>query len=275
MHARSAVVDLYGDHLREHGWWAPVAGVVTLASTCRVQPAAARTAVSRLVREGWLVAERREGVRGYAATPLAQERLVRAHERIYASRPRPWEGTWHLVVVGGDGDRRRRDRVAASLGYLGYGRLAPGTWASPWRSPELEDTLAGHGASWTGWTARPDAGDAAALTARLWDLDALGAAYLDFASRLPRAAELEQLAAHDAYHLRTALVHEWRKFLFRDPGLPVEVLPPQWPGQQVREDFLAVAGRLRPAAEAFVTSTLRAATGRPQASAQHGGGCVD
>jgi phenylacetic acid degradation operon negative regulatory protein len=275
VHARSAVVDLYGDHLREHGWWAPVAGVVTLASTCGVQPAAARTAVSRLVREGWLVGERRDGTRGYAATPLAQERLARAHERIYADSPRPWEGTWHLVVVEGNGDRRRRDRVSASLGYLGYGRLGPGTWASPWCSPELVGTLAGHGASWTGWTARPEDVDAAALTARLWDLGALGTAYLDFASRLPRAEQLEGLAPHEAYPLRTQLVHEWRKFLFREPGLPVEVLPPDWPGQRVRDAFLKVAARLRPAAEAFVTATLRAATSRPTPGAPPAPACVD
>lgn len=266
MHARSAVVDLYGDHLREHGWWAPVAGIVTLTSTCDVQPAAARTAVSRLVREGWLVAERHEGVRGYAATPLARERLVRAGERIYADRPPRWSGSWHLVVVDGDGDRRRRDRVAASLGYLGYGRLAPGTWASPWRSPELADALADHGASWTGWTAQPEEVDAAALTARLWDLDALGRAYLDFGATLPDPDRLADLEPAAAYALRAELVHEWRKFLFRDPGLPVEVLPPDWPGQTVRETFLDVAGRLRPAADAFVAATLGAARARPTAA---------
>ncbi|GGK65642.1 PaaX family transcriptional regulator C-terminal domain-containing protein [Ornithinimicrobium pekingense] len=276
MHARSAVVDLYGDHLRERGWWAPVAGLVALASSCQVQPAAARTAVSRLVREGWLVAQRREGVRGYAATPLARERLARAHERIYAARPRPWAGTWHLVVVGGDGDRRRRDRVSASLGYLGYGRLSPGTWASPWRSPELDETLAGHGAAWTGWTATPETDDATALAGRLWDLGALAAAYQQFAATLPEPTSLERLPPHEAYPLRTALVHEWRKFLFRDPGLPVEVLPADWPGQRVREAFLDVAGRLRPGAETFVTSTLRAAPDRPSGAADGRGlACVD
>ena len=262
MHARSAVVDLYGDHLRERGWWAPVAGVVALAATCQVPPAAARTAVSRLVREEWLVAEPRDGVRGYAATPLAQDRLARAHERIYATGPRPWEGSWHLVVVDRDGDRQRRDRVSASLGYLGYGRLGPGTWASPWRSPELDEALAGHGASWTAWTASPETVDATALTARLWDLDELGAAYLSFASTLPEPSALETLRPDEAYRVRTLLVHEWRKFLFRDPGLPVEVLPADWPGQRVREAFLEVAALLRPAAEELVASTLRAASVR-------------
>ncbi len=255
MHARSAVVDLYGDHLPRHGWWAPVAAVVALASTCQVQPATTRTAVSRLVREGWLRAERREGLRGYAATPLARERLASAHARIYADRPRAWDGRWHLVVVDGDGDRRRRDRVAASLGYLGYARLGGATWVSPWASDELGPSLSAHGASWTGWTASPHH-DPAALTARLWDLDGLATAYRRFAARLPDPDSVAALDPAAAYPVRTALVHEWRKFLFHDPGLPVEVLPADWPGQPVRERFLQVAEALRPAAAAFVAQAV-------------------
>ncbi len=269
MHARSAVVDLYGDHLPEHSWWAPVSGVVTLAATCQVQPAATRTAVSRLVREGWLLAQPRDGVRGYAATPLARERLAGAHRRIYAQRPRAWDGSWHLVVVDAGGERRRRERVAASLGYLGYARLGGATWVSPWASEELGPTLTAHGASWTAWSGRPQQ-DPTTLTAALWDLDALAGDYARFARGLPSPDAVTALEPARAYPLRTALVHEWRKFLFHDPGLPVEVLPAGWPGQRVREQFLRVAEALRPAAAAFVASVLEEA--RPAPAGRDGPG---
>ena len=263
MYARSAVVDLYGDHLREHGWWAPVAGVVRLAQSCGVTPAATRTAVSRLVREGWLVSRTDEGARGYAATPLAQDRLRRAHRRIYATGPPAWDGRWHVVVVEHHGDRRRRDQVAASLGYLGYGHLAAATWVSPWASPELGDVLDGHGAGWTAWTGRPEGSRSPEeLARRLWDLPGLAAAYGDFARTLPPPrAGLAALPPESAYPLRTRLVHEWRKFLFRDPGLPEEVLPPGWPAAEVRAHLLEVAALLSPAASAHVERTLR--TARP------------
>ena len=263
MHARSAVVDLYGDHLPTHGWWAPVACVVRLAQTCGVSPPATRTAVSRLVRDGWLVARTDEGARGYAATPLARERLSRAHTRIYAPGPPPWDGRWHVVVVEHHGDRRRRDQVAASMGYLGYGHLSVATWVSPWASPELGDVLDGHGAGWTAWTGRPEGSRSPEeLARRLWDLPALAAAYEDFARTLPSPGPaLASLAPSTAYPLRTRLVHEWRKFLFRDPGLPAEVLPPGWPGQDVRDRLLEVAASLAPPAATFVDRTLR--TARP------------
>ena len=257
MHARSAVVDLYGDHLGRYGWWAPVSAVVALARESGVHPPATRTAVSRLVREGWLQAESRDAVRGYAATPLAVDRLRGAGSRIYAPGPGPWSGSWQLVVVEHGGDRRRREQTSASLSYLGYGRLAPATWISPWASPELAATLEGQGVTWTTLTG-PSQVDPAVLAARVWDLDRLAEAYAGFLAGLPDpvAPDGQPGEPAEAFRVRTAVVHRWRKFLFSDPGLPAEALPPGWVGTQARERFLEVASALRPAAEAHVDETL-------------------
>jgi phenylacetic acid degradation operon negative regulatory protein len=63
-------------------------------------------------------------------------------------------------------------------------------------------------------------------------------------------------------------VHEWRKFLFTDPGLPAALLPVQWPGRQAAALFEAESARLLPAAAAFVDSCLKphgTGAGRPSA----------
>ena len=66
--------------------------------------------------------------------------------------------------------------------------------------------------------------------------------------------------------MRSELVHEWRKFLFVDPGLPAELLPPGWPGiVAAAELFHAEADRLMPAAARFVDQTLATPNGRRQA----------
>jgi phenylacetic acid degradation operon negative regulatory protein len=56
------------------------------------------------------------------------------------------------------------------------------------------------------------------------------------------------------------LLHEWRKFLFRDPGLPTALVPAEWPGLQARTYFDAQAQRLLPGARAFVDSCLERRT---------------
>jgi phenylacetic acid degradation operon negative regulatory protein len=52
VHARSALFDLYGDHLRARGDWAPVAALVRLLAPLDVTAPAVRTAISRMVRQG-------------------------------------------------------------------------------------------------------------------------------------------------------------------------------------------------------------------------------
>src|SRR5258705_2839442 len=54
MQARSALFDLYGDHLRPRGGRAPVAALVRLLSPLAIAAPAVRTALSRIVRQGWL-----------------------------------------------------------------------------------------------------------------------------------------------------------------------------------------------------------------------------
>jgi phenylacetic acid degradation operon negative regulatory protein len=42
------------------------------------------------------------------------------------------------------------------------------------------------------------------------------------------------LAPHEAFYVRTLLIHEYRRVLLRDPNLPAEFLPAAWPGLQGR-----------------------------------------
>ena len=75
------------------------------------------------------------------------------------------------------------------------------------------------------------------------------------------AADLVEPVGPDApdevvFAVRSNLVHEWRKFLFRDPGLPAELLPDRWPGTQAAELFDVESARLLPAASRFVDCCL-------------------
>ncbi|MBA2695468.1 MAG: PaaX family transcriptional regulator [Actinobacteria bacterium] len=255
MRARAAVFDLYGDHLAESGYWAPIAAVVALTDRCGSRPPATRTAVSRMVAQDWLGADRRHGVRGYAATTAGRERLRRAWHRIYDPGAASWDGQWHLVVVEPPDERVARARLQSSMTYLGYGRLAPASWVGPHRNTELPGVLRSLGVRSTdilGGSQR----NPVELVQQVWDLGDLATAYRDFIRTVPDRALAAQLSPREAYPVRTQLVHRWRNFMFRDPGLPAEVLPSDWPGHQAREGFLDVAQLLLPAARTYVCSAL-------------------
>jgi phenylacetic acid degradation operon negative regulatory protein len=264
--ARSALFDLYGDHLRSRGAHAPVSALVRLLAPLGITAPAVRTAVSRMVRQGWLEPVRLAGVAGYGLTPRAARRLDEAAERIYRHDEREWDGQWHLVVVERLRERARRERLRAALAYLGYAPLDETTWISPRPSPELEGLLETERARAERFAASYD-GDTHGLVARAWDLDGLAHAYrrwLEVAGDL--VAPVGPGTPEDTvFAVRSRLVHEWRKFLFRDPGLPAELLPDKWPGRQAAELFDAESARLLPAAAHFVDCCLRAGTRAPVA----------
>lgn len=259
--ARSALFDLYGDYLRPRGGYAPVAALVRLLAPLRIAAPAVRTAVSRMVRQGWLRPLRLAGSPGYSLTPKAARRVDDAGLRIYRSTAPPWDGAFDLLVIQSPANRAARSRLANNLAFLGYGQLPGSTWIAPRPAAEVDTLLAESGIEADRFTAAPTGGigAAAALVHRAWDLDRLGAAYQRFVEDLRPATEPVTAVGDDeaAFVARFRLVHEWRSFLFRDPQLPPELLPTPWPGAIATEFFQHHAGRLRPAADRYVDTRLR------------------
>ena len=256
MRARSALFDTYGDHLRNRGSQAPVAGLVRMLAPVGIAAPAVRTAISRMVMQDWLEPVLLPGGRGYRATPRAIHRLDEAADRIYRRNDRTWDGTWHVVFVEQPSSRAARTRLRADLGFVGYAELADGVWISPFPRGELASVLDLAGAR--ARTARADHFDPEPTAA--WDLEALRTAYDDW---LATADSLigHHTAAHAdpdeaAFAARFHLVHEWRKFLFADPGLPDVLLPADWPGREAADLFAGEASRLKPGADRFVTRCL-------------------
>ena len=257
MHARSALFDVYGDHLRARGDQAPVAGLIRLLDPVGVAAPAVRTAISRMVAEDWLEPVSLDGGRGYRASPRAIRRLDEAADRIYRQSDRRWDGSWQLVFVTAPTDRATRVRLRADLGFMGYAELAPDVWVSPFPRGELGSVLEHAGAA--ARTAHADRFDPPPTEA--WDLSTLETAYAAWPDAAAAMVERHERAHDDdpdkaAFAARFHLVHEWRKFLFADPGLPAELLPDDWPGRSASEAFDAEATRLKPAADRFVSRCL-------------------
>lgn len=267
MHARSALFDLYGDHLRSRGGTAPVAALVRMLAPLEINAPAVRTAISRMVRQGWLTPDRVSGGRGYALTERARQRLDDAAARIYRTRASSWSGAWDLLVLDPITDRSARERVRSGLSFLGYAPLTDTTWISPYPSTEVAELLDAEKAEGSRFEARDD--EPRVRAQRAWDLTALGAAYASW-HREARTLVADpesvlsgvRLGAEDerAFVIRSHLVHEWRKFLFTDPGLPQELLPADWPGLEAARFFGEQADRLLPATSRFVDRCLDQST---------------
>ncbi|MFX0593972.1 PaaX family transcriptional regulator [Melissospora conviva] len=264
MQARSALFDLYGDHLRSRGGRAPVAALVKLLTPLDIAPPAVRTAVSRMVRQGWLAPLRLPGGPGYTITPRAARRLDEAAARIYRTGKISWDGRFDLIVLTGPQVRRDRQRLWDHLAFLGYGRLDEQTWVAPRPGEQIDNLLTDAGVHYERFNATHTGGTPAAmgLVRRAWDLAALGRAYEQFVAeqRALLGEVTSRSSDRDAYAARFRLVHAWRTFLFSDPQLPPALLPDRWPGVTAANFFDRHAARLRPAADRYVEHCLGLST---------------
>jgi phenylacetic acid degradation operon negative regulatory protein len=260
MQARSALFDLYGDYLRPRGGRAPVAALVRLLAPLGIAAPAVRTAISRMVRQGWLLPTRLPGGAGYQLTVKAVHRLDEAAARIYRTARPAWDGRFDLVVLTPPDRHADRARITSTLAYLGYGCLDASTWIAPRAADEVDRLLTDSGTPYERFVATHAAGTAGAeaLVGRAWDLSVLAEAYRQFVTDQepivsPVAAQGDDEASYAA---RFRLVHAWRGFLFRDPQLPAALLPDPWAGGAAAAFFDRHEARLRPAADRFVDRCL-------------------
>ena len=218
-----------------------------------------------MVAQGWLEPAEVDGpggpVPGYALTDRARVRLGQAGSRIYRTGA-DWDGRWHVRVLAPIAERSRRERVRGQLRFLGMAPVSDSTWVSPHASVEVDQLLRDEDLSAVCLTSTdvapvPVLLEAFDVNGLAQEYDAWLAAAADLVASAGRGP-LEDAAPDDiaAFVVRSELVHSWRKFLFRDPGLPESLLPSDWPGRRAAAFFDEHADRLLPAANRFIDQCL-------------------
>jgi phenylacetic acid degradation operon negative regulatory protein len=257
--ARSLVFDLFGDYLRYRGGEVRLRGLVALMGCFDVPEATVRVVVTRLRKEGWLASRRDGRETVYSLTDAAWALLDEGRARIFARAAGPWDGQWHMVIYSvPETERALREQLRKKLAWFGFGPLSSSVWLSPhdWLD-EVRAAFAGEPAVRIDVFRSRSAGTAQDrdIAGRAWDLAGLDRDYAEllerYRPRLPRYRAGE-LHGPDALVERMQLIHDYRRFPFRDPDLPPELLPVGWSGRLAHEVFLEAHGLLRAPAEACV-----------------------
>ncbi|QRP43046.1 PaaX family transcriptional regulator C-terminal domain-containing protein [Amycolatopsis sp. FDAARGOS 1241] len=264
MKARSLVFDLFGDYLRYRGGEVRLRHLVALMGCFDVPETTVRVVVTRLRKEGWLDSRREGRETVYSLTAAAWELLDEGRERIFDRARGPWDGQWHMVIYSvPEAERATREQLRKKLAWFGFGPLSASVWVSPHdRLDQVRKAFADFSAVRLD-TFRSRSEGAVAdrdIAARAWDLHDLDRDYAtllaDYAPRLP--AYRTGLSSGEALVQRMQLVYDYRHFPFRDPDLPLELLPEGWHGRRAHDVFLEAHGLLREQAFAHVDEVIAA-----------------
>src|SRR6478735_4123051 len=120
--AGSLIVTVFGDAVVPRGGVLSLSSLHDIMRAFRISDTLVRTALSRLVSEGWF--ERWKVGRNsyYRLTTQGQEAFAQATQRIYADPPQTWRGSFDLLLLdNGQG----RGALRAELSGAGYGSLGP------------------------------------------------------------------------------------------------------------------------------------------------------
>lgn len=263
MRARSIVFDLFGDYLRYRGGEARLLDLVILLDCFGIGESAARVTMARLRQEGWFETRMVGREAMHSLTERGWRLLDEGRERVFKRVQKPWDGEWHMVIYSvPESNRGLRDGARKALSWLGFGPLASSVWVSP------HDRLAQFAARFgdkgtvqldllhcrtTGLSADRE------MCARCWDLPGLDRAYGELIGTYkPRMAtyRAQQLEPMAALVERTQLIHDYRKFPFSDPDLPIELVPTGWQGRTAHEVFLEAHELLADLADRCVDDLL-------------------
>lgn len=265
MRPRSIVFDLFGDYLRYRGGSARLLTLVSLLEAFGVPESTARVALARLRREGWFDTEALGRETVYTLSAKSWAMLDEGRARIFNRDTGPWDGQWRMVIYEvPEAQRGVRDDVRQELAWLGFGPLATSTWISPRdRLGAVADRLRGiPGLRLDLLTCRAvSAAQDREMTARCWNLAQLDRDYTEFVQAYRRKLApvgSAGLSPQRSLVLRTELIHDYRKFPFRDPDLPAELLPEAWHGTEAHALFRSGHDVLAPAADRFIDEVLAA-----------------
>lgn len=236
----------------------PSAFFVSLLGDFELSESAARNAISRVARQGFLVQSRQGRTTHYSLTERAKQRHARRLRAIvdFGRMPKPWNGFWSVLALSVAEDQRAiRHQAKQTLRQLGFGSLYDGVWVSPWEPTEgeresLEDLGVDRMTLFTGISRVAYTGSGYPTEA--FQLDEARVALEQFIEKgesIVDALEDDAVPPTMALRLRTELLRDWRNMAEVHPVLPDELLPELWPLARARALLEQCYDGLAPAAE--------------------------
>ncbi|GGE12825.1 phenylacetic acid degradation operon negative regulatory protein PaaX [Marinithermofilum abyssi] len=252
MKPRSLMFTLYGEYIQYYGGEIWIGSLIRLMNEFGISEQSVRGATLRMVNQG-LLQVRRVGNRSfYSLTELGKRNIADGVKRVYTISNHKWDQLWRVLTYSIPEEKRElRNQFRKELTWLGFGLILNSIWVSPnpleEKVMELIKTYKLEPYVLFFQTNSILTFDNNEIVSRGWDIPEIAKKYDQFIDYYkPEYEKLKEqvwkgtISDRECFKIRTALVHEYRKFLFIDPVLPNDLRPENWSGSHASQLFWTI-----------------------------------
>lgn len=279
----SLISTIFGDSVLHRGGNISLASLIQLLELFGFNDRAVRTSVFRLVKNDWLCSDKIGRTSFYRITASSRSTYLQAEQRIYNDQMKEWDHYWDLILMSSL-DTENKALLKKELEWLGFANISTNLMAYPGcNSIELQRLLVDLNMSEQVVVFKAETlqlfNNSVDTIGRMlrtnWPIDELRQRYLQFLDIFREIGVLlmqenEQLEPVQAFQIRTLLIHYYRRILLKDPALPLELLPTDWPAISARTLSMNIYKKVfEPADEYFLSVAATAEGPMPNATAHY------
>ncbi|EXS79334.1 paaX-like family protein [Acinetobacter baumannii 45002_6] len=279
----SLISTIFGDSVLHRGGNISLASLIQLLELFGFNDRAVRTSVFRLVKNDWLCSDKIGRTIFYRITDSSRSTYLQAEQRIYNDQMKEWDHYWDLILMSSL-DTENKALLKKELEWLGFANISTNLMAYPGCNRiELQRLLVDLNMSEQVVVFKAETlqlfNNSVDTIGRMlrtnWPIDELRQRYLQFLDIFREIGVLlmqenEQLEPVQAFQIRTLLIHYYRRILLKDPALPLELLPTDWPAISARTLSMNIYKKVfEPADEYFLSVAATAEGPMPNATAHY------
>ncbi|WP_153562754.1 PaaX family transcriptional regulator C-terminal domain-containing protein [Acinetobacter baumannii] len=279
----SLISTIFGDSVLHRGGNISLASLIQLLELFGFNDRAVRTSVFRLVKNDWLCSDKIGRTSFYRIPDSSRSTYLQAEQRIYNDQMKEWDHYWDLILMSSL-DTENKALLKKELEWLGFANISTNLMAYPGCNRiELQRLLVDLNMSEQVVVFKAETlqlfNNSVDTIGRMlrtnWPIDELRQRYLQFLDIFREIGVLlmqenEQLEPVQAFQIRTLLIHYYRRILLKDPALPLELLPTDWPAISARTLSMNIYKKVfDPADEYFLSVAATAEGPMPNATAHY------
>lgn len=277
----SLIMTVMGDSIFHRGGSISLASLIQLMDVLGLTERSVRTAVFRLVQNGWLISEKIGRTSYYKITESSRQRFINADQKIYNIIHPEWDQKWDLVLLSSV-ELDAKATLKKELEWLGFANIATNVMAYPGCDQQklqnlilnlnmLDQVVLFKAETLDLW--KESYPTVKKMVETNWPVLELKNKYEKFTQDfreifilLENESEIDPM---QAFQIRTLLIHQYRRILLKDPDLPYELLPADWSALVAQNLCNNLYHLLFSASEEYFTEIARTAEGKmPQATPQ-------